>query len=283
MIYPLSTAPKSAAYPMGFKISSNTLSIPQPAFRSHYQTKTKLHNQSSFCVSLHRSKPRRMYPIRGRTRKRSCHSILTAPGFTVTKMSACLVTWVRFMFSWTHLASASQPHSATDGWTAIPIRPSTSFMKYLATLFLTCSVSAFGQELLYTYSGHVTDISQDSAGIIGASGIHVGDSLAVTFLVDFSRPGYYIQNDGTTVFPGSGPHDTIQYHYYYDRLLTDLPIHEKDGGSLNAPMDAASLHYAYDNFGIAQSFSSMGIQHGGSDNATLNIVKSDSLNATIRT
>lgn len=156
-------------------------------------------------------------------------------------------------------------------------------MKYLATLFLTCSVSAFGQELLYTYSGHVTDISQDSAGIIGASGIHVGDSLAVTFLVDFSRPGYYIQNDGTTVFPGSGPHDTIQYHYYYDRLLTDLPIHEKDGGSLNAPMDAASLHYAYDNFGIAQSFSSMGTQQGGSDNAYITLVKSDPLNATIWT
>ena len=156
-------------------------------------------------------------------------------------------------------------------------------MKTLPLFLLACQASALGQGLIYSFSGHVTDISQDAAGIIETAGIRVGDPLTASFVVDFARPGIYTQNDGTIGIVRSDPHDTIQYHYYYDRLVSDFPIHEKDGGSRNNPADVASWNYAHDNFGLAQVFFSLGVLQGGSDNEYLTITKSDPLNATIAT
>ena len=155
--------------------------------------------------------------------------------------------------------------------------------KTVALFLLACQGSAFGQGFIYSFSGHVTDVSQDAAGIIGAAGIRVGDSLTAAFVVDLTRPGTYTQNDGTIVTVHSNPQDTIQYHYYYDQLLSDLPIHANNGGSGTRPTDVASWNYAYDNFGLAQVFFSLGILQGGSGSEYLTIAKSDPLDATIDT
>jgi hypothetical protein len=156
-------------------------------------------------------------------------------------------------------------------------------VKHIVLFLLICGTRVFGQGMVYSFSGHVTDISQDAAGSIRDSGISVGDSLTATFVVDLGRPGFYTQNDGSVVFPSSDPHDVPQYHYYYDQLVSDLPIHMMDGGSFNRPTDAASWNYAYDYYGIAQRNDSMGILRGGGDNAYLSVWKSDLLDATIGT
>src|SRR5215467_811027 len=153
----------------------------------------------------------------------------------------------------------------------------------ITLLLVAVQASALGQGLLYSFSGHVTDVSQDAAGIISADGIKVGDPLGALFAVDTGRSGRYTQNDGTVLMPSSNPGDTIQYHYYFDELVSALPIRERDGGSRNGPTDVASWNYAYDNFGIAQLFFSMGVLQGGSENAYITITKSDPLDATIAT
>jgi hypothetical protein len=165
------------------------------------------------------------------------------------------------------------------------LRLSTSknMMKALAILLLACQASALGQGRIYSFSGQVTDVSHDAAGSISARGIAVGDPLTASFVVDVGRPGIYTQNDGAVVTKFPYPYDTIQYRYYYDRLLSELPIQMKDGGSRNSSTDIASLNYAYDNFGIAQVFISMGFLQGGSENEYVTISKSDPLDATIST
>jgi hypothetical protein len=139
----------------------------------------------------------------------------------------------------------------------------------------------FGQGLLYSYAGRVTDTTQDSAGIIGNSGIQVGDALAATFVVDLGRAGFYTQNDGSVVFPSSDIHDAPLENYYYDQLVSALPIQMKDGGSFNSSTDVASYNYAFDNFGIAQSYASYGTVLGGNANENIMIGMSDPLDATI--
>ena len=156
-------------------------------------------------------------------------------------------------------------------------------MKHIVLLLLICGTRLFGQGMIYSFSGHVTDISHDTAGSIRNSGISVGDSLTASFVVDLGRPGYYTMNAGYVVFPGPFPHDTPQYRYYYNELITDLPIHMVDGGSMNMYFDAASWNCALDYPGIPQRNDSLGVLRGGGDNAFLRVLRSDPLDATIAT
>lgn len=160
-----------------------------------------------------------------------------------------------------------------------------NFMKHILLMagLSVLGARVLGQGMIYTFSGHVTDITQDAAGSIRASGLSVGDSLAAVFEVDLGRPGSYTQNDGLVVFPSADPHDVPQYHYYYNQLMSGLPIRTQDGGALHGPDNVASWNYAYDYFGIAQRNFSMGILQGGSENEYVVIRKTDPMDATIAT
>lgn len=64
----------------------------------------------------------------------------------------------------------------------------------MKTLFLTIALllptrESFCESALYSFSGLVTTIQRDAAGTIAALGWGVGDSVAVTFEVDFASPG----------------------------------------------------------------------------------------------
>lgn len=72
---------------------------------------------------------------------------------------------------------------------------------------------------IYTFEGKVSNLFKDTAGIIANEGYEIGDQVYAQFHVDFERDGYYILNNGETLFPENPSMTNNPYWYFYSLAL----------------------------------------------------------------
>lgn len=109
------------------------------------------------------------------------------------------------------------------------------------------AIAAYGQKVaaapyVYTFTGTVTSIPEDAAGIIADAGITVGTPVSMSFLVDFAEQGYVVLNDGSIVTPDQWTGWLSNYDSFYTKYVAGALIDEKDGGTFNGPSDLAETH-----------------------------------------
>ena len=101
------------------------------------------------------------------------------------------------------------------------------------------ATSSFGQPATYNFSGHLTSVDRDAAGSIAAGGFAVGAAVAVSFEVDFSKPGRVTLNTGDTIeIPPYVWQDT-RIDYFATRMLTGTRLPEVNGGMYNGEEDVS--------------------------------------------
>ncbi|MEW8143458.1 MAG: hypothetical protein AB2754_20005 [Candidatus Thiodiazotropha endolucinida] len=114
------------------------------------------------------------------------------------------------------------------------------------TLVSILSISgSTGAASIYSFNGNVTSID-DGTGIIGATGLAIGDSVTYEFLVDTNLPGTITRNNGDTVIQLDPPNFS-NLDYFYADLISGSIIDEIDGGSYNNSNDVAEYNYGWEN------------------------------------
>jgi hypothetical protein len=101
------------------------------------------------------------------------------------------------------------------------------------------TVTGSAQPARYSFSGQVTRLHHDGAGILVAQGIAVGDPLSVTFDVDFGMPGRAVLNDGTVEVLSPYVWEDLHITYFSARLVSGTRFPEVNGGIYNEPEDVS--------------------------------------------
>lgn len=77
-------------------------------------------------------------------------------------------------------------------------------------------------ELVYKFSGYITQIESDSAGLIAASGLNVGSEINYAFSVDFNRQATVTHYDGRIEALEDIPRPGEQGNIYSDSFYADF-------------------------------------------------------------
>jgi hypothetical protein len=90
-------------------------------------------------------------------------------------------------------------------------------------LVLNASDDLAAQGFYYHFSGRVSQIEFDDAGLIAASGLTIGSPVEYTFFVDFQRPGTVTHYDGNVEvledIPRPGEMGNVTAHFFYADFL----------------------------------------------------------------
>lgn len=102
-----------------------------------------------------------------------------------------------------------------------------------------CAFTAmsFGQGSIYSFSGTISRLDFDGAGILGSENVQPGDSVSVSYYVDFNRSGYYLLNNGTMEVLEDAPLGNVHSTYFYSELISGTLFEEVNGGWHNRPED----------------------------------------------
>lgn len=115
--------------------------------------------------------------------------------------------------------------------------------KVLGLVLVACLAwggSAQATPLTYTFEGQISRI-YDSAGILSAQGVSLGDSVVYTFLVDTDLSATHTLVDGSVyTYPDLPIRD-----YFFADLVGDGLVDEVNGGIYNAPFHVAEYNRGF--------------------------------------
>jgi hypothetical protein len=122
---------------------------------------------------------------------------------------------------------------------------------FLAGLFivgtLLSSSTLEANPLIYQFSGRVSQIDFDNAGLVAASGLQIGSPVEYTYLVDFQKPGSVTHYDGSKEvlrdIPGPGEMGNIYAHFFFADLLHGTFI--RDDAAEQLRLNGGSLENNY--------------------------------------
>jgi hypothetical protein len=93
--------------------------------------------------------------------------------------------------------------------------------------------------LLYHFSGRVSQIEYDDAGLVAARGLQLGSPVAYTYLVDFQRPGSITRYDGSIEvledIPRPGDFGNLTVHAFFADLLEGTFLRDDAAEQLRPP------------------------------------------------
>ncbi|TPQ27010.1 hypothetical protein [Methylomonas koyamae] len=99
----------------------------------------------------------------------------------------------------------------------------TKFVLSILVAFGWMGVAPVSQaELVYKFSGHITQIESDSAGLIAAAGLSVGSDIHYAFSVDFNRQAVITHYDGSIEELEDLPRPGEQGNIYADLFYADF-------------------------------------------------------------
>jgi len=124
-------------------------------------------------------------------------------------------------------------------------------MSFLAGLFtfgtLLSSTALEAHPLLYHFSGRVSQIEFDNAGLVAARGLQIGSPVEYTYLVDFQKPGSVTRYDGSVEvledFPGPGEMGNIYQHFFFADLLQGTFIRDDAAEQLRPNNGQIDINY----------------------------------------
>lgn len=108
--------------------------------------------------------------------------------------------------------------------------------------------SSFGQGAIYSFSGTVTGLDHDGAGILAKENVRLGDTVSVSYYVDFEKPGYVLLNDGTKEFLQDAPLENVHSTYFHSELISGSLLPEVNSGWHNGPEDIAEYFSGWNRF-----------------------------------
>lgn len=154
------------------------------------------------------------------------------------------------------------------------VRVRSSVMKYhtLSILLLLQATLGFSQGTLYSFSGSVSSLFFDGAGILAAQNVAVGDPVAVAFYVDFAKPGHYLLNDGTVEMAVEPPLGNVHTEYFYSRLVSGTLLPELNGGFNNRPGDIKEYFTSWNR---SDPTGSEGLLQGGGGDSFFSVRRTD--------
>lgn len=99
--------------------------------------------------------------------------------------------------------------------------------------------SLAAQDLLYHFSGTVSQIETDAAGIIAARGLAVGSPVELTYRLNFGRPGTITHYDGSVEafadIPGPGEMGNLSVHFFHADLVGGTFVWDEAAEQLRPP------------------------------------------------
>ena len=114
--------------------------------------------------------------------------------------------------------------------------PAIRALILLLTLLLHAPLGS-AQPLLYSFSGQVTRLSRDGAGVLAAGGITPGAPVSIRFEIDFSLPGQAVMNDGGVLTLQPYLWEDLRIDYFQSRMISGTLFPEVDGGMYNGQED----------------------------------------------
>lgn len=132
-------------------------------------------------------------------------------------------------------------------------------------VFLVFSCAAQAAPMYYLFSGSVSNIGLDDAGIIAAEGYVIGEAVSYTMLVDFAVDGTVTRNDGSVFTMTDYSDGTNSFDYFYTDFISGNLLPEKDGGFYNLPSHYAELNRGWTQTVLATSVE-FGAVYGGPGN-----------------
>ena len=125
----------------------------------------------------------------------------------------------------------------------------------------------------YTFTGTISQITQDDIGAIQAAGLSAGDTVSYTFLLDFGSQASFMSNGGTfSIYT-----DTETDDYFYADYVCGSSLNPVGGGAFN------SASYSKEwNYGVMSEPPVSGVYSrlwGNSDNNKLIIFSNDAVAA----
>jgi len=133
---------------------------------------------------------------------------------------------------------------------------------------------SFGQGYLYTFSGNVSRLYYDGAGILAAQNVAVGDPTSVSFIVDFGMPGYVLLNDGSVQLLTDPPQGNVYTEYFYCALVSGTLLSDANGGIYNGPQDVSGYFTGWNR---SDPTGNQGLLKGGSGNSEFSVYKNSNI------
>ncbi|WFP51979.1 hypothetical protein PL263_08075 [Methylomonas sp. EFPC3] len=120
----------------------------------------------------------------------------------------------------------------------------TKFVLSILVAFGWMGVAPVSQaELVYKFSGHITLIESDSAGLIAAAGLSVGSDIHYAFSVDFNRQAVITHYDGSIEeledLPRPGEQGNIYADLFYANFLEGVFIKDPVASTMQWPNGAS--------------------------------------------
>ncbi|MBN2310373.1 MAG: hypothetical protein JXR94_15475 [Candidatus Hydrogenedentes bacterium] len=119
--------------------------------------------------------------------------------------------------------------------------------------------------ILYTFTGSVVSIEDDSAGAAAAAGVARRDPVTYTLLIGLNKIGYVVDNNGAII----NFDDTADKDYFYTSFESGALMAMVDGGCYNAPTDLAQIHFGVNSALPGTEADPNGMLVGGSNNHSL--------------
>jgi hypothetical protein len=139
-------------------------------------------------------------------------------------------------------------------------------------LALLLPTLVFGEAARYSFSGRVSGIARDGAGTIAALGWAAGDSVSVSFEVDFDGAGMCRLNDGFVEVLAPVVWDEGRIDYFYARMVAGTLLPEVNGGMYNDWEHVAENLAGWDR---ADWQGNRGVLYGGSQDSHFRLERFD--------
>ena len=149
-------------------------------------------------------------------------------------------------------------------------KPSRCFPGWCCLIILLAlgSATVHAERFLYSFSGRVRSIDDPSGALATSNYYRTGDVVSASFIVDVSRPGYQILNDGTEFVMLPVATSSLLWNPFYCRLISGPLMPEPHSATASHPK--AARYYLY---GANQTFvTRTATLTGGSAASSLTIV-----------
>lgn len=102
----------------------------------------------------------------------------------------------------------------------------------------------------YTFSGAITALQQDDAGLISQAGLSLGSPVEYVYQVDFTSPGYVTHYDGSREIledlPRPGDVGNLYAHYFAAQLVSGILLQDPEGEATRPPNGWLAGNYGID-------------------------------------
>ncbi|MCC7373488.1 MAG: hypothetical protein IT581_02445 [Verrucomicrobiales bacterium] len=113
-----------------------------------------------------------------------------------------------------------------------------------------CSPSCASESYQYTFSGGITALQQDDAGLISQAGLSLGSPVEYVYQIDFSSPGYVTHYDGSREIledlPRPGEVGNLYAHHFSAQLVSGILLRDPEGEATRPPNGWLAGNYGID-------------------------------------